>query len=639
MCLSQSPPQLTKEEAIKLLWNQGKLYWKLHKAQKAMYDMVKKSDHPVIVIGCSRQLGKCLAEGTPVLTPSGLIPIEKLQIGDKVYGYNSDGSISLSKVRQTFNSGIKEVVDLTHRGVTWTTSSLDHEWLVTEDQGATWKEKKVKDFTDNSSIKRVNLEGTINPEPDYVLDYVPIKLENKRFVQCYDISIDNDTSLYVLANGLVTHNSWFLTSYAIEQCLQNKDIIVKFIAPKAKDIRRIISPLLKQITEDAPEELKPKYNSRDNIYVFPSTGSEIQLAGTDNGHAESIRGNRAHLCIIDEAGFCDELDYVVKSILLPTMTRTGGKLIMASTPSKSPDHDFMKFFDEAESQDRLIKATIYDNPQLTESDINKIAEGLGGKDSVDFRREYLVERIISEDDAIVPEFSGANGAELQAKIIKEWPRPAFFDTYVSMDIGGKDLTALVFAYYDFLNGKIIIEDEYVAGGMVLTDEIARNVKQKESDLYKTQFGEVPAPYLRVADNNNIILLNDLTIKHGLSFVPTLKDNADAAINNMRILLRGERIIINPRCKVLISHLKGGIWNKSRTSFSRSADKGHYDMIHALVYLCRNINFNKNPYPPGYHINSTPANTFVIDHKKYENSQTVEQGVKNMFKTRKFNRFR
>lgn len=479
---------LTRKQAIEALWRKGILHWKLHSGQKDMHDLIKDSPHPIIIIGCSRQLGK----------------------------------------------------------------------------------------------------------------------------------------------------SYCMTLIAIEHCLQSPNIIVKFIAPKAKDIRRIIAPIIRDITADCPEDLKPKFNSRENIYVFPN-GSEIQLAGTDNGHAESIRGNKAHLCIIDEAGFCDELDYVVKSILLPTMTRTGGKLIMASTPSKSPDHPFMSFFDQAEAEGRLIKKTIYDNPHLSEEEINRIADALGGKNSVDFRREYLVERIISEDDAVVPEFSGSSGKELQEKIIKEWVKPPYYDYYVSMDIGGKDLTAVLFAYYDFLQAKLVIVDEYVASGQVLTDEIARNIKEIEARNFSNKFGEVLPPLLRVADNNNIILLNDLSVKHGINFIPTLKDNADAALNNMRMLLRSEKIIIDPKCKVLISHLNGAIWNKARNSFARSADKGHYDMVHALVYLCRNVNFNRNPYPPGYNIIGNPANAFSADPNFFKPRQDFEKKIEEQFKVRKFRR--
>lgn len=450
--------------------------------------------------------------------------------------------------------------------------------------------------------------------------------------ELYDQFNLSDHPVFVVASGRQFGKTWGLAIIALETCIKTPNVIVKLVAPKAKDIRRIIAPALREILADCPDDLRPTFNSRENNYVFPN-GSEIQLAGTDNGHAESIRGNKAHLCIIDEAGFCDDLDYVVNSILIPTMTRTRGKLIMSSTPSRSPDHPFMKFMEKAEEEGRLIKKTIYDNPHMSEEEISRIAETYGGKDSVDFRREYLVEKIISEEDAVVPEFSGIHGKDLQAKIIKEWPIPPFYDGYVSMDIGGKDLTAVLFAYYDFAAAKIIIQAEYVAGGKVLTDVIASNIKQIESRIWK----EKP-PTLRVADNNNIILLNDLAVNHQINFLPTAKDNADAALNNMRMLLRSERVIIHPDCKVLISHLNGAIWNRSRNSFARGADKGHYDMVHAIIYLCRNVSLQKNPYPPGYQYSNQHA-LFYNNPTLQTGKTKVEQHLESMFQVRKVGRKR
>jgi hypothetical protein len=34
-------------------------------------------------------------------------------------------------------------------------------------------------------------------------------------------------------------------------------------------------------------------------------------------------------------------------------------------------------------------------------------------------------------------------------------------------------------------------------------------------------------------------------------------------------------------------------------FARSPDAGHYDAIDSLIYLVRNVQKTKNPYPPGY----------------------------------------
>lgn len=470
------------------------------------------------------------------------------------------------------------------------------------------------------------LENNTNPTK------VGVKKQNKRFVKCYDISVDNETSLYLLSNGLITHNSFFLSVLAIETCLKTPNVIVKFIAPKTKDIKRIIAPLMKEILQDCPKDLKPSFKIHDNTYNF-ANGSEIQLAGTDNGHAESIRGNKAHLCIIDEAGFCDDLDYIVNSILIPTTTTTHGKIIMASTPSRSPDHDFMTFMKEAELENRFIKKTIYDNPRLTEDDINRLAEALGGKESVDFRREYLVEKIVAEDDAVIPEFT----KDLQSRVVKEWAKPPYFDAYVGMDIGAKDLTAVLFGYYDFIHGKIIIEDELIIkGSKMLTDELAEKIHQKEMQLWTHKVsGEKIEPYLRIADNNNLILLNDLTAKHRLNFLPTSKDNKIAMLNSMRIMMRNEQIIIHPRCQTLIFHLESAIWNRSRDSYARSADKGHYDAVDALLYLTRNVILQKNPYPPDYHYNfKDPNQVFRAEEKKNVPANEAERHFFNMFKVKK-----
>lgn len=415
-------------------------------------------------------------------------------------------------------------------------------------------------------------------------------------MEMYKFAREKEDKIIVIGSSRQLGKSYFLVTLAIEECLRQPHAIVKFIAPKAKDIRRIIAPLIREITSDCPEDLKPSYKTQENIFKFKN-GSEIQLAGTDNGHAESIRGNKANLCIIDEAGFCDDLSYIVNSILIPTTTTTNGKIIMASTPSRSPDHDFMQFMKEAELQDRFIKKTIFDNPRLSKKDIDGLAEALGGYDSVDFRREYMVEKITSEDDAVVPEFN----KEIQLQTIKEWKRPDFYDAYESMDIGVTDLTVVLFGYYDFREAKLIIEDELVyQGKKMLTDSLAEGIRQKEAALWVNSFtGEVKAPALRVADNNNQVLLNDLAVKHGLTFVPTLKDNKEAALNNMRMLIKSGRIIINPRCKTLIFHLESAIWNKERTKYARSADKGHFDAVDSLVYMCRNINFHRNPYPDNY----------------------------------------
>jgi hypothetical protein len=393
-------------------------------------------------------------------------------------------------------------------------------------------------------------------------------------------------------------------------------------------IKGIISPLIREIIEDCPKSLRPTFKSQENKYKF-NNGSEIHLAGTDNGHVESIRGSKAHLCIVDEAGFCDDLKYVVNSVLIQTTTTTGGKIVMASTPSKSIDHPFIKFMRDAELEGRFIRKTIYDNPRMKPEQIKILADSLGGVESIDFRREYLAEVITSEDDAVVPEFT----KELKELIVKDIEKPPFYDAYVAMDIGTTDMTVVLFAYYHFRADKIVIEDELVMRGKdVLSDTLGPLIKQKESTLWTNPLTrEVKEPLLRVADNNNPILLNELSSpKHGIYFIPTLKDNALAQLSNMRVLLKNHKILINPRCKTLIHHLETGIWNKSKTSFLRSSDSGHFDAIDALKYLCRNINFGKNPYPSNYNIDL--GNSVLVERNNKPTTE-LERTLSNSFKVR------
>ena len=392
--------------------------------------------------------------------------------------------------------------------------------------------------------------------------------------------------------------SYCLLVLAIETCLKKPNAVVKFIAPTQKHIKMILRPLVREIIKDCPPEIAPKFRTGDNVYRFPN-GSEIQLAGTDSGHAETLRGGSSDLCCVDEAGFCSDLRYIVRSILFPTTTTTGGKIILSSTPPLKDDHEFAVYMKEAEAQGNYVKKTIYDglrNGRITKEIIQRIIDELGGVDSEDFRREYLGELIKSENNSVVPEATESLLKEIQ----KEWRRPPYFDVYVAADIGFRDLTFIIWGYYDFKAAKIIIEDEFVMNGpKMTTDFLAKAIKQKETELYTFPGTiEVKKPYMRVSDNSPQ-LINDLYQLHGITFSVVPKDDSEAALNEMRIALKERRIFIHPRCTNLIRHLKNASWNKTRKTYERSEVDGHYDGVDALKYFVRTVQDAKNPYPSGY----------------------------------------
>ena len=389
---------------------------------------------------------------------------------------------------------------------------------------------------------------------------------------------------------------------AIEMCLRNPKSIVKFVSPTRLQVQTNVRPLIRELLETCPKELRPEFKTQDFIYYFPN-GSELQLAGSERKNIDNLRGGSSHIAIIDEAQDVSELHYAVQSVLLPTTLTTNGKLLLSGTPPKNPDHEFIDYIELAQAKDILIVKTVYDNPRLTEEDIERIIREYPERErSIQFRREYLCELIKDETTAVIPEFTD----ELKKVIIKEWPRPPYFDAYVSMDLGAVDLTAVLFGYYDFRAAKLIIEDELEADFSKKDMNISKLtdlILAKESQLWTNIYtNEVKKPHMRVSDLN-LIVTQEIAVKsHGrISFVNTRKDEKDAAINNMRALLGAGKIIISPKCKKLTQHLDNVKWAsaKNRETFGRSKDNGHYDFVDALIYFTRMVNYGRNPYPPNY----------------------------------------
>lgn len=429
-------------------------------------------------------------------------------------------------------------------------------------------------------------------------------------VKLYDIFYDApDHSTLVWLLSRQTGKSFALGLLALEQALRKPHSIIIIVTDTKVHARTIFDKKFTELLEDCPPELKPEYNKSDYMYTFGHNGSQIRLAGTDGGHYERLRGIKASLVLVDEAGFCNQLEEVVKSILLPTTTHTGGKIVLSTTPPEELDHEFFIFQEEAEANNMLVKMTIYDNPLLTEAQREGIIKQYGGVNSLKFRREYLCEVHKSEETTVFPEADEA----LMAKIVKEWPRPPFYHAYVGMDLGYHDLTVVVMAYFDYKNDKVVFEDELVVKGTDLKLPIfAQDILLKEAQVFNNpDTGELIKPTARVSDINMIVTeeLRRLT-NHQLMFQLAKKDDKDAAINNMRVMLANEKIIINPRCKTLIRHIKNAKWDKRPSynmgkqsrRFARSGGDGHYDAVDAACYLLRSINYNHNPYPAHYGIN-------------------------------------
>lgn len=462
----------------------------------------------------------------------------------------------------------------------------------------------------------------------------------------YDFYHGKNSKTIVINASRRLGKSYALVILAFEACLKTPGSIVKFLQPEVKMIRINILPIFDDILSDCPKHLLPKYNSHDGIYEFPN-GSMIQLAGTDNKNYEKLRGGNSSLCVIDEAGFCTDLKHIIKYILTPTTLKTRGRIILSSTTPPQPDHEFIDYMKSAEEQGRLIRKTIFDardddrlstnDHRITDEMIADVIKELdGGEDDDSFKTEYLCEIIYNSDDSVVGEFTKA----VQLDTLVEWRKPIFADKYVSMDIGFRDLTAILFGFYDFDNAVLVIQDEIVLSGTkVDAKNVSELVFKKEQELWTDKFsGETDRPYKRVADNN-LVFLNDLNVNYGCVFQATEKQNKHAYINKMKIMIAARRIVIHPRCVNLISHLKHATWDKTKTDYKRSSENGHYDCVDALAYMVRNLDETHNPYPHGYAFSQMgPKGSYFVNpnYNKHTSENEAYAKLNQMFKPRKRN---
>jgi hypothetical protein len=389
-----------------------------------------------------------------------------------------------------------------------------------------------------------------------------------------------------------TGKTFTLMTVATEYCLRNPGAVIYYVGPESTQIKRAIKNALRVILKTCPVGMQPHINLPGGLITFPNTATII-IVGTDNQRADNQRGGLAHVIFVDEGGFMDDLNYVYLSVLSPMCSSTGGTIIFSSTPPKTADHDYVTIFRDLQSKGLTTTLTIYDNKTKGwERRLEKAIREAGGTHTVSFRRERLCEFVVDDQLQIIHDWADKYEADLP---IEEYYR-RHWHRYTALDLGTRDFSACIFAYYDFLNARLVVEDEVIENGPTMTtNSLAKAIKDKEAALWPG----LGAPYQRVSDNSLGTMLTQMGAQDGLYFQVTNKDTLEAMVNKVRVWVATGRIYVSPKCKHLIGCLRYGIWSSKHTGareFARSGVYGHYDALAALVYMVRNVDEHENPLP-------------------------------------------
>jgi hypothetical protein len=390
--------------------------------------------------------------------------------------------------------------------------------------------------------------------------------------------------------------------YVLEQLIRNPGWVARWCEPQKNQCREIVMPEIENLQKNLPKALRFKFKATDSYYGH-ANGSKLYLRGVNDDAGESARGSFAHIIVADEFGSWKDPDYIVNEALRPQLMTTDGQFIFASTPPRNLGHAYYVHRDRAEREGRFIQKTILDNETVDDEKRATLALEVGGEDTPAWKREYLCQRVADPKSLVVPEYATNYN---QVVISDDAPRPAFFDCYVGGDSGADDNTAILFAYYDFLNDWLVIEDEYVASGKTRAEDF-RHAKAIEARLWgepcicKEQpcYEHAKRPYRRVMDDDKKGLI-DTIVTHDYSVYLPEKQDKTAAIRNFRIRVGQGRIKIKERCKILRRQLEVGQWsNEKHLDFERNENDDtlkHLDALAAAIYLDRSIVRNRNPYP-------------------------------------------
>lgn len=447
--------------------------------------------------------------------------------------------------------------------------------------------------------------------------------------------------------------SYLLCLMAVEVCLKKPRARVVYGAPTNKEVAEIIVPIIEDICVDAPAEVRPQFNTQSGHYEFPN-GAVVVLFGCDDKRkANRGRGPGADFVVIDEAGFIAILAYVLHSIVNPQTLTTGGRVLIASTPSDEPDHDFTRIAEQAEADGNFAHRVITDNPRLTAAQIAEYVENeardLGMsveeyKASDTYQREHLAKRVVDRTLIVM----GEDWSAVREQAMAEVERPQFFDAYTVFDMGGVDPHAFLFGYWDFAKACLVIEDELLLREGQNTEQLVTLAKEKEKELWGTskwdgtlralhaekadetfllhlppwlreKIRESEAaplqPYLRVCDSATQVA-TDLAVLHGISFVPTEKTDKWSYVNEYRVACRAGRVKIHPRCRNLDRHQRQTVWlNHHRHDYKRKNGE-HGDLLDCAVYMWRNVRKSRNPVPVGFGLD--PATQHWRERPRREN---------------------
>ena len=177
----------------------------------------------------------------------------------------------------------------------------------------------------------------------------------------------------------------------------------------------------------------------------------------------------------------------------------------------------------------------------------------------------------------------------------DYGTPNYYTVYAGADPGNRDLFVLLWGFLDFVNGRLVIVDE-----RQFYNPSTPEVGDEAAECERIHFAKDHADgridgFQRFTDIDHRFV-QDLKAKPWhLTFNPTQKTDHSMWERKMRGDIKQGRIHIHPRCELLLRTLRHAR-RKENGDYERTKETGHADAWAALLYMYRNVNWQRNPFP-------------------------------------------
>ena len=378
---------------------------------------------------------------------------------------------------------------------------------------------------------------------------------------------DDSPFISCLVAGRQTGKTFYMQNDAVMRALNNPKHRMFWVSPIQDQANKVMKDIEGMFSshQDLWTKIIKRYDRKANEMYFYN-GSFIKFRSADSG--DNLRGATLDYIYLDEAAYM-KLDFI-NEVLLPMVTRTGGKVTAAST-FNGPNW-FYDWYKEGQQEENWEQIKSIKRTYLDLDDDNVAKTVLGIKKSMtkaQFDQEFLCKPVSA--NALFSNVEDAVVDKLDTRCER---------TYIGMDIGvAQDYTVLTAMSDDY---RVIDIDRfnYKEEGMDYEE-----FKARIKSFYLKHDRNLAAAYFEV--NNNDLLFDDLTDDDRLYKLIPFTTSAQSKPEIIRNLIKlfEDKVIKIPKNTDLIKELYD--FKSKRNAITgnlqfSNTDGKHDDMVMSLA---------------------------------------------------------